>query len=391
MSATARRRMAIVVAAAVVVLAVIAIGPRRGFGAPLDPDSTGPLGVRGLVDVMIELGFDIRVEAGVPGPADQRALVIVDAMTDGQRDGVREWVRDGGTLVLADPLSDLAPSIGGLTSIAFTEPTIEPECEDPAVRGVNRVSVADGFVFDGDGIGTSCFPRNDGAWMVRASEGQGQIVSLGGPLTLTNQLLDDADNAVLLVNLLAPTDGGGVMVIRGEDPAGGGEDSLAEVLPDQVWLALAQIPLAWLGLVWWRGRRHGKPVLEDPPVRVDAAETTIAVGNLMRRAGQAQAAAQVLRWRLTHDLRLRLGIPDTIVGDTLVAVVVERTRLPADRLRDLLVHPLPTTDDGLTGYARDVALLQRHLITHRPGGPPTDAPVPSQSQPQPIPSRSPTP
>ena len=386
-----RRRWGILGAVVLVVLTVVAIGPRRGDGPPLDPDSTGPAGVRGILDVLEEVGADVEVTDGVPTAAHETALVILDQMTDMQRDGVRGWVDEGGTLVVADPLSALAPGLGGVTSIAFTEPTIEPACDDPAVADVDRVSVADGIVFTLPAGASGCFPRNDGAWMVRASEGQGQIVSLGGPLTLTNQLLDDADNAVLLVNLLAPTDGGGVMVIRGEDPAGGGEDSLAEVLPDQVWLALAQIPLAWLGLVWWRGRRHGKPVLEDPPVRVDAAETTIAVGNLMRRAGQAQAAAQVLRWRLTHDLRLRLGIPDTIVGDTLVAVVVERTRLPADRLRDLLVHPLPTTDDGLTGYARDVALLQRHLITHRPGGPPTDAPVPSQSQPQPIPSRSPTP
>ncbi|WP_341252492.1 DUF4350 domain-containing protein [Euzebya pacifica] len=374
-----RRRWRILGAVVLVVLTVVAIGPRRGDGPPLDPDSTGPAGVRGILDVLEEVGADVEVTDGVPTAAHETALVILDQMTDMQRDGVRGWVDDGGTLVVADPLSALAPGLGGVTSIAFTEPTIEPACDDPAVADVDRVSVADGIVFTLPAGASGCFPRNDGHWMVTEQVGRGHIVSLGGPFTLTNDLLDAADNAVLLVNLLQPVDGGAVRVIRGDDPAARGEDGLLDVLPEQVQVALLQIPLLWLAVLWWRAPRHGRPVWEDPPIRVDASETTVSTGHLLQRAGRAGDAGAVLRQQALVELHSRLGIPEDVHGEELIVLVADRTRLPADDLRRALGGPLPRTDDELVDLARRTAALRRALHRVDANRPPTDDLVPNRS------------
>lgn len=346
-----RRRLLLRYALGVVVVGilVVAIGPRRSGGPPLDPRSTGPLGTKGLVEVLERLDTDVRVAEDGPTEQDGVVLVITDGLSESQRDRVNEWVEVGGRLVLADPLSDLAPELLGVASIAFTEPSIQPACDDPLVAGVDRVAVEGSVVFDLPPGATGCFPRNDGFWMVRAPQGRGEVISLGGPLTLDNQNLGQEDTAVLLVNLLR-TDGQQTLVLTPDGAAAEGE-SLTSLLPDQVGWALLQLPLAWLALVWWRGRRHGKPVQETSPVRVQASETTLAVGNLLYRAGRSRDAAAIIRSQVHRELTRRLGIPDVLDVQTFIGVATSRTDLDAQVLQMLLVDPLPMTDDGLTVFA----------------------------------------
>lgn len=364
-----------------IVLLIAVIGPRGRAGAPLDPRSTAPTGTRGVLEVLERLGGEVRIGADVPAPGEGAvALVIADRLADGQRDDLRDWVLAGGRLVLADPFSDLAPDLVGLTSVAFTEPSIEPACDDPLVAGVGRVAVAGGSVFAVDGPATGCFPRNGGSWMVRTPTGEGEVIALGGPLTLTNELLGREDTAVLLVNLLLPEDGSALAVVTPEDPDAGEGEGLADVLPPQVGTALLQLPLAWLALVWWRARRHGRPVEEATPVRIEAAETTIATGNLLHRAGRAGDAAAIIRARLRDEVHRRLGIPELADDETFVAVAASRTDIPADSLRRLLVAPLPTTDDGLVRYADAAAVVLAGVRQRRTADPtagstaPTDPP-----------------
>ncbi|MGI9017425.1 MAG: DUF4350 domain-containing protein [Euzebya sp.] len=339
---------------AIVVLLILAIGPRGSSGPPLDPRSTGPLGTRGIVDVLGALGADVSVTSALPETDDTTILVITDNLTDEQRTDVQDWVQGGGRLILADPFSELAPELLGVASIAFTEPSIEPDCADPAVEGVQRVAVSSSFVFELPAGGTGCFPRNDGFWMVRGPQGQGELITIGGPFTLTNELLDDQDTSVFLVNLLSPQPGGRVRVLTSDDPTDTPE-SLTDLLPDQVALALLQIPLAWLALVWWRGRRHGKPVSEVTPVRIEAAETTVAVGNLLYRAGRAADAAAIIRAQVHRELLRRLGLTDMADPQTFIAIAAHRTDLDPQTLHQLLLAPLPDTDQGLTRFANTAA------------------------------------
>lgn len=352
------------VAALVVVALVVIIGPRGRSATPLDPESTSPLGTRGILEVLGRLGTEVEVGTALPGPAEGVTLVIEDTLTDTQRRGLDRWVAQGGRVVLADPFSDLAPDLIGLTSIAFTEPTIQPRCDQPWVAGVSRVAVSGGMVFDRPERAVGCFPRNGGFWLVRTPQGDGEIITMGGPLTLTNESLAVEDTAVLLVNLLTPGEGGRLVVITGgtEEPA---DRTLADLLPDQVRYALAQIPLAWLALVWWRGRRHGAPVVETPPVRIEAAETTVAIGNLLHTAGRAEDAAAIIRARVHRELARRLGLPAIDDASAFVAVAARRTDVDQETLRRLLAGPLPTDDAGLVDFADTAARTIAGTRHHR--------------------------
>jgi hypothetical protein len=357
------------IGAVVVVGLILAIGPRGQDGPPLDPRSTAALGTRGIVEVFERLGTDVRVDRGTPETGrDAVALVITDQLADGQRDDLLAWVDAGGRLVVADPFSQLAPDLVGLTSIAFTEPSIVPDCDDPLVDGVDRVAVAGGNVFDVPAGSTGCFPRNGGSWLVRTPREAGEVIAVGGQFTLSNELLGLEDTSVLLVNLLTPPDGEGVHVIQPDDPDDG-TDVLADVLPDQVGYALLQIPLAWAALVWWRARRHGRPVVERVPVRIESSETTVAVGNLLHRAGRATDAAAIMRSRLRGELTRRLGIPATDDVDAFIAVAASRTDLASDVLARLLRDPLPADDDALVAFAADSALALAGIRQRRSADP----------------------
>lgn len=380
-----RRRLVVryLVGAVVLVVIVLAIGPRGRSGPPLDPRSTGPVGTRGIVEVLERLDVDVRVADGVPTHADDAALVISDALAEEQRTAITEWVRAGGRLVLADPFSELAPDLTGLTSIAFTEPTIEPDCDDPLVGDVGRVAVQGGSVFDVGPEGSGCFPRNGGNWMVRTPVGDGEIITIGGPFTLTNDLLDVEDTAILLVNLLTPPDGGGLHVITPDRDADAPE-TLTEVLPDQVAWSLAQIPLVWAALIWWRARRHGKPVEERTPVRIQASETTVAVGNLLFRAGRSADAAAMIRSHVHRQLSRRLGIPEVDDPEVFIAIAAARTDLAPERLRALLVSPLPTDDTALVRYANTAAgvvgrIRQRQTADPTGGSTAVTDPIPTST------------
>ena len=168
-------------------------------------------------------------------------------------------------------------------------------------------------------------------------------------------------------------------MIRGDDPVARGEDGLLDVLPEQVQVALLQIPLLWLAVLWWRAPRHGRPVWEDPPIRVDASETTVSTGHLLQRAGRAGDAGAVLRQQALVELHSRLGIPEDVHGEELIVLVADRTRLPADDLRRALGGPLPRTDDELVDLARRTAALRRALHRVDANRPPTDDLVPNRS------------
>src|SRR5438445_6210647 len=97
------RTLAVILVAALVVALVAGAPP--GEGQPLDPNSTGDLGTKGLVLLLQHEGAVVDVTDVVPsGPVNgSTALVLSDQLTNEQRDALRSWLHQGGTLVVADP------------------------------------------------------------------------------------------------------------------------------------------------------------------------------------------------------------------------------------------------------------------------------------------------
>jgi hypothetical protein len=358
-----------------VALVVAVAGRGAEEGNPLDPASPGPLGTKGLVEVLRGLGGRVTVSAGQPGTGTDTALLLSDDLTPQRRQGLLDWVRRGGTLVVADPSSGVTrvePT--GSTRFGLLDAEIERRCAEPALRDAERVAAPGGVVFEiPEGQGApgnrpdatqACFPRNDGGWLLVQPLGGGTVVRLGGASALVNQELGEADNAILLASLLVPVEGTAVQVLQPPLP-GGGTAGLGDLIAPRVRLALWQLVLAFVLLALWRARRLGRPVAEPQPVQLPGAELVVAVGNLLQRAKGRGQAAGLLTDDLRRSLAERLGLPPSTPADQVADTVAERTGIPRERVLRTLTRTTPRDEAELVALSQAADSIRREVTRVR--------------------------
>jgi hypothetical protein len=368
--------------AVVLGLALVVAVAGRGAeeGNPLDPASAGPLGTKGLVEVLRGLGGRVTVSAGRPGADTDTALLLSDDLAPERRQDLLDWVGRGGTLVVADPSSGVTRvEQVGSTRFGLLDAEIERRCDVPALRDVERVAAPGGVVFEipegqgapgnqpgGPPAGTTraCFPRNDGAWLLVQPLGGGTVVRLGGASALVNQELGEADNAVLLASLLVPAEGTAVQMLQ-PPPPGGGTAGLGDLIAPRVRLALWQLVVAFVLLALWRGRRLGRPVAEPQPVQLPGAELVVAVGNLLQRAKGRGQAAGLLTDDLRRSLAERLGLPPSTPADQVADTVAERTGIPRERVLRTLTRTTPRDEAELVALSQAVDTIRREVTRVR--------------------------
>jgi hypothetical protein len=358
---SARRALPVLLVALAVLVAALLAGPGQE-GAPLDPRSPGPSGTLALLDTLRELDVDVALEPDGLDDRFARALILIDDLTEDERDGVRAWIEAGGVLVVADPRSAFAPEAIGTAAIAgFGIAAAEPECALPALAEVDAIILGrDAVVYDEGAQGVGCFPRNDGFLLVAEPVGDGAIVALGGPDPWVNQNLDVRGHPELAVALLVDPQGGALGVLRTRLP-GGGDATLADLIGDNVRLFALQLLVALLLVVGWRARRLGKPVSEPQPVAIPGSELVTAVGHLLQESGSRARAAEVLRADLHRTLEHRFGLPR---GDVRVvaAAVAARTGMPTDELERVLTGDPPADEAALVALAHDIEDLRAQLL-----------------------------
>ncbi|MFL6217051.1 MAG: DUF4350 domain-containing protein [Actinomycetes bacterium] len=358
-----------------VALVVAVAGRGAEEGNPLDPASPGPLGTKGLVEVLRGLGGRVTVSAGQPGTGTDTALLLSDDLTPRRRQGLLDWVRRGGTLVVADPSSGVTRvEPVGSTRFGLLDAEIERRCAVPALRDAERVAAPGGVVFEipegqgapgnRPGATQACFPRNDGAWLLVQPLGGGTVVRLGGASALVNQELGEADNAILLASLLVPVEGTAVQVLQPPLP-GGGTAGLGDLIAPRVRLALWQLVVAFVLLALWRARRLGRPVAEPQPVQLPGAELVVAVGNLLQRAKGRGQAAGLLTDDLRRSLAERLGLPPSTPADQVADTVAERTGIPRERVLRTLTRTTPRDEAELVALSQAVDTIRREVTRVR--------------------------
>src|SRR6266542_2469147 len=331
------------------ILLAAVVGSRRADqGLPLDPSSPGPNGTKALVETLRVLGAKVSVSSELPSDGGT-ALLLADDLSEQRRTRLLDWVRQGGTLVVADPSSRVTrvePS--GDTRIGLLDAELEPTCAVPAMRDVRRVSAPGGIVFRVPVGAQGCFPRGHGAWLVVQPTGSGTVVRLGGASALVNQRINRTDNAVLIVGLLPP-------------PPGGGSKGLSDLIAPRVKLTLVQLVVAFLLLALWRSRRLGRPVTEPTAVRIPGSELVVAVGNLLRRARHRGQAAALLAGDLRRTLTERLGLPAGTPPEQVAGTVAVRTGIDRERVLAALQPPTPQDDAELVALAQAIDTIRTEV------------------------------
>lgn len=344
-------------ALAVVLVVLIAVGMMLLLRAqptadPFDPRSGAADGARGLVLLLERFGADVDVSRQVPERGDvRRVLVLQDRMNTAQRAELQTWVRDGGVVVMADPDSPLAgPSVdvisaaGVASSGEVSDESNVPlgRCDIGSLRHLRGLFVSDGVTF-GTGTGSaSCFGGADDAFAVLRPDGAGAVVQLGDNSLFTNRFLRFADNAGIATALLAPQEGAQVTVLIGsEAPAtsadiGTGEQTLLDLVRPGVWMALAQLVLAFLVFATSRAVRPGRPLREPDQVPIAGSELVVATGRLMQRARHHERAGALLRAELHRDLCAALRVSPSAPVEVLDAAVASRTDVAPGRVTAVL-------------------------------------------------------
>ena len=274
-----------VLAALLVVLGVLAwfgAGVNRRSGPPLDPRSTDPDGTRAFFLLLDELGRDVSVASTLP-TGDATVIVLTEP-----RSGVDEltaWVEAGGTAIVFDSFSSLAPDVVGTSSA----PDPLPSCGLPVLDRATAVDVPIVRGFTGDG----CFAVPAGGVMVATVQrGSGRVIAVGTDALVQNRRIALADNSVVAVGAtaLAPDP----IVFLEPGAVGAGDESLVDLVPAAVWAALIQAAIAFAFYALYRSRRHGRPIVEVAPVQISGSELTRAAGRLLERTGGVGRAAELI-------------------------------------------------------------------------------------------------
>jgi hypothetical protein len=353
----------VVLAVALLGVAVVTSGTQNDTGKPLDPTSTDGLGTRALIDLVETFGAEVG--DGLPGPETTTALILIDQLTPDQRDELRNWVRDGGTLVVADPASALAPELP--LGPEVVEDSIQSgSCTIDRLGGLTLEAAS--FLLYPDRLSNDlCFTGERSAYLHSRQLGDGRVVALGGALAFTNQYLDEADNAVLAVELLLTEQSDRSTITVLYDPIlTPGSKSLADLIPVPARWTGVQLLVAFGVYVLWRSRRFGRPVAEPQPVELPGSLLVRASGELQRRSVGHVRADQVLRADFERQLRRRMKASPELPLDQLIPMVSEAGGLDPAIVARALVAPWASTRQELVDLMAAIDLVTETLADRDP-------------------------
>lgn len=385
------------------IVAVLVLTSRQSTGVAFDASSSAPDGYRALAILLRERGADVRstsaARAAEEPPSAGQVLVVPapELMTGPERRAVRRAADAGALVVLGGALEDdgsFEDAFGGTfsydpRSLADTpaEPTGQGDCDIDRLAGLGPIDTAfadPAPVRSAGAEARRCYGDLTGAYVVEERVGRGSIATLGSPYLWANARLQPAkedggeplDNAVVALRLLGPTADGAttgtsitfVDAVPTSGVAPDGTQNPVDLLPTGVKLALVQLVAAFGIYAWWRARRLGPVVVERMPVEIAGSELVVAVGDLLRRKGTPQRAADVLRADARRELSARLGVPRSAPPAALVQVVAERSGRDADQLSAALLDGPVDSAEALVRLADTVSdirqeVLQHHVVT----------------------------
>lgn len=400
---SARAGRGVWIAAVLIVVAfavVIVLSGRQTSARPFDVTSSAPDGYRAIAILLRERGAHLtttsadRMRRHPPGPGDVLVIPVPDLLTIVEYRSARDAAGNGALVVLGSPRrSTSGPGeeggvpmgwTGAVSSRSLADMAAEPRdpgrCDIARLDGLGPIDVlpAEPVEVGRSGEQRSCYGDDVTADVVEERVGDGSVITLGSPYRWSNARLQPAkeaggqplDNAALALRLLGPSADGATagtsITFVDPVPTGGvapdGTRSPLELLPTGVKLAVLQLVVAFVLYAWWRGRRLGSVVVERMPVQIAGSELVVAVGDLLRRRGTPQRAADVLRRDARSGLARRFGVPSDAAPNTLVEVVASRTgRDPGDLAAVLLDAPVDSAE-ALLRLAQALSDIRQEVL-----------------------------
>ncbi len=408
--------VAVVLAVVAIVVAVVLMTRTRQL-TPFMVDSTAPEGYAAVAALWEEDGATVGTAASSSlldrpgGEAVDGRVVVVPVPGFASGDELRELRRlaeAGATVVLGEPwplderedgeldelLGSFDPSLIDPTGsydareLADTPavPVDPSRCDIDGLDEFGPIDSAFAFRFPVGAADRSCYSGGDAlgsgelgidgdSALVSVREvGEGRIVTLASPYLWVNARLQPVKeegglplaNAGSALVLTGAAPGVRIQVIDPTPSADAeldGDEGTWQLMPLPVQLALAQLVVAAAVFVWWRSVRLGRAVEEPLPVEIAGSELVVAVGDLLRRKGNPQRAAEALRRETRVELAGRLGATGAS-DDVLIATVASRTGRPPAEVHATLIGDGPIdSDTALVQLARSLESIRTEVLS----------------------------
>jgi hypothetical protein len=350
----------IAVVAGAGLLALVAGGQETN--TPLDPRSDAPFGTSALVELMERQGARVDLDEGLPGGSDRSALLLRDDLDDEQHDELQAWVERGGTLIVTDPTSGFVPGVRSGEDPYDPRELVPGYCTIGSFDGIDRIDGGVALRYDASAAASSCYGSANSAFVTVEEAGDGEIVAVGGAAFVTNERLDNVDNAVLATALLGPAEGTTIRFVDAPATGFGGEKSLGDLIDPGLRRAVIQLAIAFALFALWRAIRVGKPVREPLPVEIAGSELVSATGRLLEHSRAPGPSSEVLRDQLRRELRVRYGVPPSAPLESLIALVAERSGLDPAQVAAAIGDGPVTSDAELVAVARAVASVHQEVL-----------------------------
>lgn len=267
-------------------------------------------------------------------------------------DVLLDWVRDGGSLVIA-PRYD-QPSLAIKELGLNVEPRIESELEldlNKLMKEAERRKKMDEApvkttLFGGGELRWRSFGKivGDGAEVIveQAGEpqavikpyGKGRVLLVASDQVFSNASLAWKDNGILALRLLESVSGPDSFVTFDEYFNTVGAPKIVGLLLAPLLRPITiQIVVVLLLFAWCGSRRFGRALPQTYSARHDIADHTDALGNMYYRSNSGQSSVRYYFEQLRMELRLKyLSASDPQAMDSLA----RRTGMESEYLRDLL-------------------------------------------------------
>lgn len=308
--------------------------------------------------------MDAEVSASsTPPPPPATFVLLADLRDREQAASLVRWASSGGDLVVADPDSvvlELLHVRRGEPLGLFGATTVAPGCPAPEAVGVDRVVIDAGDVTlapsSPDAI--SCFARPGGSFAIFLSRGSGRVALLGGRSPFTNDYLDEGDNAAFATRLIR---GEGPIVFGSAAAPTTAPPGLWELLPGPARLILLEVAFAAVLFALARGRRLGKPVIEEPIAPIPSGELVRATAGLYREARDVAYCGRLLRRSAIERVRRGLGARADSPSRQVAERVAASTGLPTERVERALAGPEPSSEGELLALGDELTDVLRQF------------------------------